>query len=140
MKSSRFPGLAAALGLAIAGFSGAALADQGHPYTGAQISSQDKCPGIAYRIIPDGDTPTGYVWFRDLSGLSRAAGTYDPATGAFKLTLTSIDGKGPTGVVEGTSKNGTMMAKVTGPGCSETKVGSFKPAVDADQDIGGDQH
>jgi streptogramin lyase len=83
--------------------------------------------------------PYGYVWFNDDSGLSRANGTIDPTTGAFHLTLTVLDGKGPTGTIDGVKGgDGSLKAVVTGPGCSNVTIYHAKPDV-VDENDGSNQ-
>lgn len=75
--------------------------------------------------------PVGYVWFEDASGMSKATGTMDLASGQFHLTLTSLDGNGPTGEVTGRKDpaTGTVTAELDGPACSKLKLGPTDPYV-----------
>jgi len=124
MSLNRIFGLVAVGGLLAASFSGNAFAAQGTTYQGTMRYQAEqagpKCPGIGYHLTSaPGQSPVGFAWFRDLSGISKFSGTSDPKTGAFHLTLAPIDGDGPTGTVEGARHpDGSMLAKLTGPGCS----------------------
>jgi hypothetical protein len=95
------------------------------------------CPGISYHFRGMSATPTGYVWFNDGSGMSKATGTANLQTGAFHLTLTSIDGNGPTGEVSGIRdpKTNALTADLKGTGCSNLKLLPMKPVV-VEQDNG----
>ena len=71
------------------------------------------------------------TWFTDASGMSKATGTRDMQTGAFHLTLVSIDGNGPTGEVSGVKdpKTNVLTAELKGPGCSNLKLVPMKPVI-----------
>ena len=90
-----------------------------------------KCPAIHYLFRELTDTPVGYVWFGDASGMSKATGTMDLQSGRFHLTLTPLDGDGPTGEVTGVKERftETVTAELQGPGCSKLKLGPMKPFV-----------
>jgi hypothetical protein len=93
-------------------------------------SNTPQCPAIRYlfRDVSSSE-PVGYVWFSDASGMSKAAGTLDLQSGQFHLTLTSLDGAGPTGVVTGTKdpNTGVVTAELDGPGCSKLSLGPTNP-------------
>ena len=95
-------------------------------------SNTPRCPAIRY-LFRDVSTskPVGYVWFSDASGISKATGTMDLDSGHFHLTLTSLDGNGPTGEVTGTKdpNTGAVIAELDGPGCSKLKLGPTNPYV-----------
>jgi hypothetical protein len=89
-----------------------------------------QCPAIRYLIRdPSSPEPVGYVWFSDASGMSKATGTMDLQSGQFHLTLTSLDGNGPTGEATGTRdpNSGVVTAELDGPGCSKLKLGPINP-------------
>ena len=90
-----------------------------------------KCPAIYCLFRELTDTPVGYVWFGDASGMSKATGTMDLQSGRFHLTLTPLDGDGPTGEVTGVKERftETVTAELQGPGCSKLKLGPMKPFV-----------
>jgi hypothetical protein len=56
-----------------------------------------QCPAIRYLFRGIDPNPVGYVWFAYASGMSKATGTMDMASGRFHLTLTSLDRQRPTG-------------------------------------------
>ena len=58
-------------------------------------SNTPQCPAIRYLFRGVEENPIGYVWFADASGMSKATGTMNLASGRFHLTLTSLDGQGP---------------------------------------------
>ena len=88
-----------------------------------------QCPAIRYLFRNISAEPVGYVWFTDASGMSKATGTMDLASGQFHLTLTSLDGHGPTGEVSGRKDpaTGVVIAELDGPGCSKLKLGPTNP-------------
>jgi len=90
--------------------SGMALAQvpvkRGEYYFG-NAPNTPQCPAIRYLFRGIDPNPVGYVWFADASGMSKATGTMDMASGRFHLTLTSLDGQGPTGEVDGTKDPAT---------------------------------
>ena len=95
-------------------------------------SNTPQCPAIRYLIRdPSSPQPVGYVWFSDASGMSKATGTMDLQSGQFHLTLTSLDGNGPTGEVTGTKdpNTGVVTAELDGPGCSKLTLGPTNPYV-----------
>lgn len=97
------------------------------------------CPTIGYVFRGLSAKPYGYVWFQNASGVSKATGTMDMATGKFQLTLTSLDGNGPTGTVTGTKNlnTGQVTAVLNGPGCSNVKIGGARSRyTDADNGHG----
>jgi hypothetical protein len=53
----------------------------------------------------------------------------DLQSGRFHLTLTSLDGNGPTGEETGTKdpNTGVVTAELDGPGCSKLKLGAINP-------------
>ncbi len=121
--------------LAFAGTSGTAFAQLGGDnasaayWAGRTPNPTKTCPGISYMFRGMSATPVGYVWFTDASGMSKATGTRDLQTGAFHLTLVSIDGSGPTGEVNGVRdpKTNALSAELKGPGCSNLKLVPMKP-------------
>jgi hypothetical protein len=88
-----------------------------------------RCPAIRYLFRALSATPVGYVWFADASGMSKATGTLDLQSGVFHLTLTSLDGNGPTGEVTGRKdlSTGVVTAELQGPACSKLKLGPINP-------------
>jgi hypothetical protein len=112
--------------IALATTGGAALAGEGGApgYYQGFTPNSPSCPAIHYQFRGMSATPVGYVWFGDASGMSKATGTADLSTGAFHLTLASIDGKGPTGTVDGVKDPHTAVvtAELKGPGCSNLKL------------------
>jgi hypothetical protein len=88
-----------------------------------------QCPAIRYLFRGIEAEPVGYVWFADASGMSKATGTLDLSSGQFHLTLTSLDGNGPTGEVTGRKDlaTGAVTAVLDGPGCSKLKLGPTNP-------------
>ena len=93
-------------------------------------SNTPQCPAIRYLMRDvSSSQPTGYVWFSDASGMSKATGTMDLNSGQFHLTLTSLDGHGPTGDVTGTKdpNTGVVTAELDGPGCSKLKLAPTNP-------------
>jgi len=120
---------AAPVGPALADVSG----DLGYAYyTGHSPSSVKACPMIAYQFRGLSATPVGYVWFMDASGVSKATGKMDLTSGKFSLSLTSLDGNGPTGEVEGVRdpETGVVTAELKGPGCSNRKLLPMPPTFD----------
>ena len=97
------------------------------------LASGPGCPTIGYVFRGLSATPYGYVWFQNASGVSKATGTMDLKTGKFQLTLTSLDGDGPTGTVTGTKnlKTGQVNAVLNGPGCSNLKIGATRAMLTA---------
>lgn len=123
--TKRIIGLTAACGFAAFGLGSQAFAvGGGASYAGtAHYQAQQagpKCPGIGYQITTKpGQNPSGYAWFNDISGVSKFSGTLDQNTGDIQLTVTSIDGKGPTGAVTGKrNSDGSFVATLKGPDCS----------------------
>jgi hypothetical protein len=90
-----------------------------------------QCPAIRYLFRGVEENPVGYVWFADASGMSKATGTMNLASGRFHLTLTSMDGQGPIGEVDGTKdpQTGVVTAVLDGPGCSKLKLPPTNPYV-----------
>jgi hypothetical protein len=135
MKMSKFAALIPVCCLVFAGTGGTAFAQLGGNnasaayWAGRTPNPTKTCPGISYHFRGMSATPTGYVWFNDGSGMSKATGTADLKTGAFHLTVTSIDGNGPTGEVNGIKdpKTGAVTAELKGPGCSNLKLVPMKP-------------
>ena len=122
--------------LALAVASGTALAQDRSPvrrgeYYFGIASNTPQCPAIRYLFRGVEENPVGYVWFADASGMSKATGTMDLASGRFHLTLTSLDGQGPIGEVDGTKDPGTgvVTAVLDGPGCSKLKLPPTNPYV-----------
>jgi hypothetical protein len=70
---------------------------------------------VAYQFHGVSATPSGYVWFRNGSGMSKTTGTMNLQTGKFDLTLTSLDGNGPTGTVAGEKNLNTGQATASCP-------------------------
>jgi hypothetical protein len=69
----------------------------------------------------------GYFYWTDGSGISKAVGKANP-DGTFQLTLTSIDGNGPVGTVNGQrSANGALNATLKGQGCANMTVNTQRP-------------
>ena len=91
------------------------------------------CPTIHYVFRGLSASPVGYVWFSDASGISKAVGNMDLNTGKFSLGLTSLDGKGPTGEVEGVRDphTGVVTAQLKGPGCSNLTLLPMAPTMEA---------
>lgn len=111
--------------LAMAVSSGAAFAQGSEfSYPGQTPPMGKSCPSIGYAFRGFSATPIGYVWFGDASGISKVSGTADMKTGRFALTLTSLDGNGPTGTAEGEKDphTGVVTAELKGPGCSNLKL------------------
>lgn len=119
--------------LAVAAVDGAALtqASGRNAYYQGVSRNSPQCPAIHYLLRELSDTPVGYVWFGDASGMSKATGTMDLQSGRFHLTLTPLDGDGPKGEVTGVKERftGTVTAELQGPGCSKLKLGPMKPFV-----------
>ena len=94
-------------------------------------SNTPQCPAIRYLFRGVEENPIGYVWFADASGMSKATGTMNLASGRFHLTLTSLDGQGPIGEVDGTKDptTGVVTAVLDGPGCSKLKLPPTNPYV-----------
>jgi hypothetical protein len=119
--------------LAAVAMDGAALtqANARNAYYKGMSRNSPNCPSIYYLFRELSDTPVGYVWFGDASGMSKATGTMDLQSGRFHLTLTPLDGDGPTGEVTGVKERftGTVTAELQGPGCSKLKLGPMKPFV-----------
>jgi hypothetical protein len=93
-------------------------------------SNTPQCPAIRYLIRnPSSAEPVGYVWFADASGMSKATGTMDLQSGQFHLSLTSLDGNGPTGEVTGMKdlNTGVVTAELDGPGCSKLRLAPTNP-------------
>ena len=129
-----FPKTTLLLSLAIA--SGTVLAQtnayvQSAEYYVGIASNTPQCPAIRYLFRGVSANPIGYVWFADASGMSKATGTMDLVSGRFHLTLTSLDGQGPLGEVDGTKDPGTgvVTAVLDGPGCSKLKLPPTNPYV-----------
>ena len=124
------------LSLALVVASGMALAQtkayvQSAEYYVGIASNTPQCPAIRYLFRGVSANPIGYVWFADASGMSKATGTMDLVSGRFHLTLTSLDGQGPLGEVDGTKDPGTgvVTAVLDGPGCSKLKLPPTNPYV-----------
>jgi hypothetical protein len=117
--------LIAATGLAQEGGKGVRKAEY---YQGISRNTP-RCPAIRYLFRGISAEPVGYVWFTDASGMSKATGTMDLASGRFHLTLTPLDGAGPTGEVTGRKDpdTGTVTAELDGPGCSKLTLGPTNP-------------
>lgn len=132
MVAARMFGLIAACGVAAMGLAGAAHA-QSVPVVFAGVTpAAGNCPGIGYRLINTAGESQGYAWFRDFSGISKMSGTVDLKSGAINLTMHSLDGNGPTGIVTGTrSRNGALTATVKGPGCSNVKISRPRPEIES---------
>jgi len=134
MGATRFLGLVAAFGVAATGFAGSAFAQGSPVYYSGSAAGQGNCPGISWRLVTQGGNTHGYAWFTDASGLSRVAGLVQPQ-GALELTMTSLQGNGPTGTAVGTrSPSGALNAVLKGPGCSNVTISHPKPDIE-----GGDQ-
>ena len=124
------------LSLALAAAIGTALAQtnanvrRGEYYVGIATNTP-QCPAIRYLFRGVEANPIGYVWFADASGMSKATGTMDLVSGRFHLTLTSMDGQGPIGEVDGTKDptTGVVTAVLDGPGCSKLKLPPTNPYV-----------
>jgi hypothetical protein len=86
-------------------------------------SSVAGCPNINWRLARHADGKiTGIFWYSDMSGTSEARGSED-ATGKFEIKITSAIGQGPVGTVTGTrSKEGKVVADLTGEGCANDHV------------------
>lgn len=119
--------------LSLVALSGAASAQNavGPEYAGWTPQSQQGCPSIAYQFRGLSATPVGYVWFMDASGMSKATGHMDLATGKFSLGVTPLDGNGPSGEVTGVRdpKTGVVTAELKGPGCSHLTLLPMAPAL-----------
>ena len=103
---------------------------RGEYYVGIATNTP-QCPAIRYLFRGVEENPVGYVWFADASGMSKATGTMDLVSGRFHLTLTSMDGQGPIGEVDGTKdpETGVVTAVLDGPGCSKLKLPPTNPYV-----------
>jgi hypothetical protein len=126
--------LAAIGGLAFTAMSSAAMAQLGGGpgyYQGFTANAKG-CPTIRYAFRGMSETPVGYVWFSDASGISKATGTADLKTGKFNLTLKSLDGTGPTGTVDGVKDphTGIVTAVLKGPGCSNLTLQPMSPTME----------
>ena len=125
--------LLAACCLALAALSEMALGQGGDvrrpAYYQGLATNTPRCPAIRYLFREISSEPVGYVWFTDASGMSKATGTMDLQSGQFHLTLTSLDGNGPTGDVTGTKdpNTGVVTAELDGPGCSKLKLAPTNP-------------
>jgi hypothetical protein len=106
------------------------LVRRGEYYFGI-ASNTPQCPAIRYLFRGVEENPIGYVWFADASGMSKATGTMNLASGRFHLTLISLDGQGPIGEVDGTKdpQTGAVTAVLDGPGCSKLKLPATNPYV-----------
>jgi hypothetical protein len=74
--------------LALAAASWTALAQgmaniQQAEYYQGMASNTPQCPAIRYLFRGISSNPIGYVWFTDASGMSKATGTMDLASGQF---------------------------------------------------------
>lgn len=134
MTKLKLQSLLPTMGLLLMSMSGMAFAQSeggsNTNYEGWTPRSQSSCPSIAYQFRGLSTTPVGYVWFMDASGMSKATGTMDLKTGKFSLGVTSLDGNGPTGEVEGVRdpKTGVVTAQLKGPGCSQLTLLPMPPA------------
>ena len=79
-------------------------------------SGTPACPSVHWTLVRQYAAPAksgplaGVVFYNDGSGMSRMTGA-SQADGTFKLNLTSVDGKGPTGTIVGARKpNGELTA------------------------------
>jgi hypothetical protein len=124
------------LSLALAAAIGTVLAQDRSPvrrgeYYYGIATNTPQCPAIRYLFRGVEENPVGYVWFADASGMSKATGTMNLASGRFHLTLTSMDGQGPIGEVDGTKDptTGVVTAVLDGPGCSKLKLPPTNPYV-----------
>jgi hypothetical protein len=126
MPIGRVLGTAAVCALAMGVVAGASAQSMGGAaneyYQG--MANGPGCPTIGYIFRGLSETPVGYVWFQNASGVSKATGTLDIKTGKFQLTLKSLDGEGPTGTVVGERDptTGQVTATLTGPGCSNLRL------------------
>ena len=102
MRLSKYLGSGLALAFALAPFTGASAQDSDSP-VGSYMAvgrAGPQCPTISWQVnrLPNSQAINGVVWFMDLSGVSTARGTIAP-DGKVAVTLTSIQGSGPTGTV-----------------------------------------
>jgi hypothetical protein len=122
MRNVKVVMFASACCLTLAGLGGTAAAQSGGTagYYQGFTPAPKGCPALHYLFQGSRANPVGYVWFADASGMSKATGTMDLQTGKFNLTLTSLDGTGPTGTIEGVKSpnTGIVTGELKGPGCS----------------------
>jgi hypothetical protein len=135
MTPLRLKGLTIACALGLVAISAGAHADGGRGLTWRATSEGSPvCPGISWHFRAGVDEPYGYMWFNDVSGVSRASGTLNKATGAMRLNVVSLSGKGPAGVIDAVkAKDGSVTGTLKGEGCSNLTISA--PVIDAD-DIG----
>ncbi len=96
----------------------------------ASTKSTPGCPMVKLHIIRNDTALTGVVFFADGSGVSSVKGTTDGKK--FSYTMTSIEGKGPTGDVVGTiSPDGLIMSKEVGTKCGLTaRIPAYADVLD----------
>ena len=87
--------------------------------------SGPECPVISWTVArvgnPQAGAVAGVAWFIDMSGVSTVRGTIG-ADGVFRLSLTAVQGTGPTGTVTGhRGDDGHLVATLDGPGCSKMR-------------------
>lgn len=122
-------------GLVLAGMVGPAFGQEGGKnsiaYVGTTASTKADCSYISYLFRGLSETLVGYVWYADGSGMSKATGPMDLTTGKFHLTVTPLDGNGPSGEVDGVRDPDTraVTADLVGPGCSNLKLAPMSPVL-----------
>ena len=99
-------------------------------FVGEAPSSVAGCPLIVWHLARHDDgSITGIVYFSDLSGLSQATGNINQQ-GQFQLQLTSTQGKGPVGAVQGVRGASKTTATLKGEGCANAQITHFNPVPD----------
>lgn len=130
MFKVRVVGLMSVCGLiAVAGGAVAAGSHGGTPwFQGGASFVGPACPGISYHLALGAGAKKGFAWFNDGSGVSSASGAIDAKTGELHLTLASVDGKGPTGTVDGVKgADNSLKAELKRPGCTPALLSFTEP-------------
>ena len=95
-------------------------------YAGGRSAATSKeCPTIEWHILPTppnrASNVNGVAYYTDMSGISVIKGTI-AADGTVALTLTSVSGNGPAGVVTGRRDTTGTRVELRGAGCSNAKI------------------
>ena len=93
-------------------------------YSDTARGQTPNCPAVRWFIhrSTTGDL-SGYFFYTDASGVSQAAGKFDPATGQFHMTVTNLDGNGPVGTASGArNPDGLLNGQLTGSGCANVTL------------------
>jgi hypothetical protein len=126
--------LAACASAAVAGWSGAALAQEmpaGRVYA-FHAPVHGNCPAMDWHIVAEGNgTLNGMISWNGMQDMAKATGTYSAQTGKFQMTAKEVGGQGRTATIQGTADSnlGWLTADILGPNvkCQGVKVPWFVP-------------